>query len=118
MLLADLAPEDIVVGKAAPMFGDLGGTTEGYSVEVGKDLERDFAREDNERVDSDEVTELLCEKGELGEAAHGEQALEDELPSGVRGRGKVGPDRVDDLSFLFGKGIKGLWVHISDCWMR
>lgn len=92
MLLTDFTPQDIVVSKAAPMFGYLGSTTKGCSVEVGKDLESDFAGEGGEGVYSDEVAELLCEEGELGEAAHCEYALEDELPPGVGGRGKVGPD--------------------------
>lgn len=92
MLLADLAPEDIVVSKAAPVLGDLGSTTEGSSVEVGENLERDFAGKDNEGVYSYEVAELFCEERELGKAAHGEDALEDKLPPGVGGGGKVGPD--------------------------
>lgn len=92
VLLADFEPEDVVVSKAAPMFGDLGGTTKGGGVKVGKNPERDFAREDGEGVYSYEVAELLCEKGELGEATHREYALEDEFPPGVRGGGKVGPD--------------------------
>jgi len=70
MLLADFVPEDIVVSKAAPVSGDLGSPTKGCSVEVGKNLEGNFAREDGEGVYSDEVAELFCEQGELGEAAH------------------------------------------------
>lgn len=92
MLLADFAPEDVVVSKAAPMFGDLGSPTKGCSVEVGKNLEGDFARKDGQGVYPDKVAELFCEQGELGEAAHCEYALEDELPPGVRGGGEVGPD--------------------------
>ena len=95
------------------MLGDLGSTTKGGSVKVGKNLERDFAREDGKGDYSYEVAELLREKGELGEAAHCEYALEDEFPPGVGGRGKVGPDRVDDLSFLFGEGVEGLRGRIS-----
>lgn len=116
MLLADLAPEDVIVSKAAPMLGDLGRATEGRRVEVGKNLEGDFARENNEGVDSDEVAELLCEEGELGEAAHSEYTLEDKLSPWVGGRGKVGPYGIDDLSFLLWEGVEGL-LGISGGWM-
>lgn len=113
MLLADFTPEDIVVSKAVPMVRDLGSTAKRCGVEVGKNLKRDFSWEDGEGVYSYKVAEFLCEKGELGEATHCEYALEDEFPPGVRGRGKVGPDGIDDLSLLLGEGVEGLRGRMS-----
>lgn len=52
--------------------------------------------------------ELVREKGELREAAHGEQALEDEGPSRMGGRGEIGPDSIDSFSFLYWECIECL----------
>ena len=84
MLFADATPEDVVVCEALPSPTYLRSAAEGSSVEVAEDLETDFARENGKRVDADEMGELLREQGELGEAAHGEETLEDECAAGVR----------------------------------
>lgn len=68
------------------------GPTEGGCIEITEDLEQDFAGKDGEWVDPDQVGELFGKEGELGEAAHGEEPMEDERATGVWGRGKVGPD--------------------------
>ena len=86
VLLADAPPENIVVREALPPPADLRGAAEGDGVEIAEDLEGDLARQGGEGVDADEEGELLGEEGELGEAAHGEDAAEDELAAGV-GRG-------------------------------
>ena len=53
MLLADTAPENVVVGETLPLPTDLCSATKGSRVEVAKDLERHLSREDGEGVDAD-----------------------------------------------------------------
>ena len=65
MLLADPPPEDIVVGQSSPLLAYLRGAAQGDSVEVLENLEGDFSGEDCEWVETDEIGELLAEKGEL-----------------------------------------------------
>ena len=108
VLLADAAPEDVIIGEALPQSADLGGAAEGGRVEIAENLKGDFVREDGEGVYPDQMRELLGEEGELGEAAHGEQAVEDEGPARV-GRGReVGPDGADGDTVLDGEGVECL----------
>lgn len=84
VLLTDTAPEDVVVCEVFPTLCDLGGPTERSRIEVAENLETDFSGEDGERVYANEMGKLLGEKGELGEATHGEETLENESTTGVR----------------------------------
>jgi hypothetical protein len=56
---------------------------------MGQDLERDFPWKDRERVDPDEMSKLLCDERELGEAAHGQKTLEDDCSAGMGRRREV-----------------------------
>ena len=49
-----------------------------------QNLERDFAGQNDEGVDTDKVTKLFGEEGELGETAHGKDALKDKFSPGMR----------------------------------
>ena len=82
----------------APVSADLSSSAEGGGVKQGEVLEGYFAGKDDKGVYADEMAELFCEEGQLGEAAHGEDAAEDELPVGVR-RGEAGPDGADGFAF-------------------
>ena len=84
VLLTYTLPDDVVVRQALPPLGDLRCPTQRGRIQVAEDLETDFSRKDGKGVDADEVGELLGQQGELGEAAHGEEALEDEGPAGMR----------------------------------
>jgi hypothetical protein len=108
VLLTDTSPEDVVVCEVLPTLCDLGGATERSRVEVAENLETDFSGEDSERVYANEMGKLLGEKRKLGEATHGEETLENESTTGMRRRGKVGPDGVDGLPFFKRQGIERL----------
>ena len=108
MLFAYPAPEDVVVGEGAPASADLGSSAERGGVEQGEDLEGYFAGKDDKGVYADEMAELFCEEGQLGEAAHGEDAAEDELPVGVGRGGEAGPDGADGFAFADWEGVQGL----------
>jgi hypothetical protein len=108
VLLADASPEDIVVGQAAPSLGYLSSTAKGGGVQVLEYLERNFLRENDEGVDANQVGQLLCQKRQLRETAHGQQAMEDEGPSAVRRRREIGPYAVDRLPLLNWKRVQGL----------
>ncbi|KAI3485147.1 hypothetical protein L1887_51584 [Cichorium endivia] len=95
VLLAHVAPEQIVVGQLLPRAAHLCGAAEADGVEVTEHLERDLAREEREGVDADGQRELRGEKRELAEAAHGEDALQDESSAGVRRGREERPHRVD-----------------------
>jgi hypothetical protein len=73
-----------------------------------EDLETEFVRKDCKGVYSDEISELLSEEGELGEAAHGEQALENKGTAGVGGGGEGRPYGIDLLSFFEWEGVERL----------
>ena len=85
MLLADPSPKDVVVGQAPPLAAHLSGPAERGRIEIAEDLERDFTRKDSERVDADQVSELLGEERQLGETAHGEEPMENEGAARMRG---------------------------------
>lgn len=108
MLFAYPAPENVVVGKAAPVSADLGCSAERGSVEKGEDLEGYFARKDDKGIDADEMAKLLCEERKLREAAHREDALKDELSPWVGGGREAGPKGTDRFAFADWKGIQGL----------
>ena len=79
MLFAYVLPQYVVISEAAPVFRHLGRPPERYSVKRLKDLERDLSRKYVERVKSDEVLQLFCEKRKLREATHCENAVKDQL---------------------------------------
>lgn len=108
VLFTDASPENVVVGKCPPASGDLGSPAKRRGIEVEEDLETEFMRKDRKGVYSDEISELLCEEGELGEAAHGEKALENKGTAGVRGGGEGRPYGVDLLSFVEGESVERL----------
>jgi hypothetical protein len=109
VLFTDASPENVVVGECSPALGDLCSPAERCGIQMLKDLETEFVRKDNEGVYANEMSELLCEQGELGEAAHGQEALENETPAGMRGGGKGRPNGVDLLSFFKREGVERLW---------
>ena len=105
MLLANATPQDVVVRKVLPLASYLGGAAQGSGVEITEYFQTDLTGEDCKGIDADEMRELLGEQRELGEAAHGEEALEDEGPLGMRGGRKVGPDGVDRFALCDGERI-------------
>jgi hypothetical protein len=72
VLLTDASPEDIVIGQAAPPLGHLGSAAEGGSIQVLEYLERNFLWQDDKGVNANQMGQLLCEKRQLRETAHGE----------------------------------------------
>ena len=62
VLLADPSPQNIVVCQGLPSPADLSGATERLSIEVSEDLECRFGGEDCERVDADELLQLLAKE--------------------------------------------------------
>lgn len=83
MLLAYSFPKHIVIRKSLPLLRHLCRSTQGGSIEIAKDLQTDLPWQNIEWVDPDEVGELLGYQGELREAAHCEEALEDQSTSWV-----------------------------------
>lgn len=108
VLFAYPAPENVVVGKATPVSANLGCSAKRGGVEKGEDLEGYFARKDDKGVDADEMAQLFCEEGKLGEAAHGEDAPKDELSPWVGGGREAGPDGTDGFAFADWEGVQGL----------
>ena len=73
-----------------------------------KDLQANLARKDSKGIDTDHLVKLICQERELGEAAHGEETLEDECAAGVGRRREVGPYDRDGLALGDGKGVQSL----------
>jgi hypothetical protein len=63
MLSAHTTPKKIIVREGFPLFGYLSGFAEGDCVEVAEDAEADFAREEGEWVDADDLGEGFGEVG-------------------------------------------------------
>ena len=76
MLLADPAPEDVVVRESLPTPAHLRCAAEGRGIEVSEDLQRDFAGENGEGVDPDEMGELFAEQRELDSRERENKAAE------------------------------------------
>ena len=106
MLLADSAPKNIIVCELTPGPTDLSGATERDGVEIAKDFECHLAREDGERVEADEQVQLFGKRRELGEAAHREDAFEDDFAPWMRRRAEGRPDQIDGFTVLKREGVK------------
>lgn len=63
MLFADSSPKYVIICKTSPLLADLSGSTKRSGIEVGEDPEGNLVRENGEGVDSNDVGELVCEKG-------------------------------------------------------
>lgn len=98
VLSTDIAPYNVIIGEDRPRPVDLGRTTKGKGVKITEYFETDFLWEDGEGVETDEGVKLLGEIGELAEATHCEDSLEDRGSSRVGRGGKSGPDTADSLS--------------------
>lgn len=73
-----------------------------------EDLHGYLRREDDKRVDTDDIAELLGEEGKLGEAAHGEYAAENEFTTAMGRRGEIRPNVVDGFAFGEWEGVETL----------
>lgn len=98
MLFTDVSPEDVIVCEGTPVLRYLSCTAQGDGIKVSEDLEGDFAGEDGEWVNADKVCKLVGDEGELGETAHGKQALKNKGTSWMRGGAEGGPDGASCLT--------------------
>lgn len=55
MLFADTAPENVIVRERLPLLANLCSAAERSRIEVPENFEGNFAREDGEGIDTDEM---------------------------------------------------------------
>jgi hypothetical protein len=96
-------PHHIIVGESLPSVGHLCSTAEGGSVEVAENFEGELGGKSAEEVDSNEFTDTGGDKGELGEAALSQDALQHQLTLLGRGGREERPDVGDALLIILGK---------------
>ena len=100
VLLAHGPPQEVVVGHALPRARHLRRASERDGIEVTKDLERHFAREELDGVEAHLESERFLQKRKLRRTCDREEAAEDEEAT-FRGRGREErPDRVDGLLLI------------------
>jgi hypothetical protein len=97
MLLAHLAPEQVVVGEFLPQLADLCGPSEGEGVEVGQDPEAEFFGQSTEWVCPTSRAQGVGEEGQLGWTTDRQEAGEDQCSSMDVGGTEDAPDGVDSL---------------------
>ena len=84
MLFADAAPENIIIRQTPPLPAHLSGAAQGCGVEIAEDFQRDLTGKHHEGVYPDDMGQLFGKERQLREAAHRQEALQNECAPRMR----------------------------------
>lgn len=115
MLSAHERPDNIVIGEITPAAADLSGFAERVCVKVAENLVGKLRGQSRQKVDLELFVDFARDRGKLGKAALGDDALEHQLAVLGGSGGEEGPDMRDGLLVGGGEAIQFLKAGQNGC---